>query len=185
MYQELRRAQYFCYAKWTGGLYATPAFAGSRPGALIVSAWASLMALGEEGFRDRVRKIMEASTKIARAIADMDGMYILGGAPKAMIVCFGSKEFNIYRVGDAMAKRGWSLNSLQRPSCIHLCVTLKTAEHADCFVDELRAVVDMIRKEGNDVKESGNAAMYGMAGSLPAGPVNELLKCYTDVLLTA
>ena len=32
--QELRRFQYFVAADWPGGLYCTPTFAGSRPGAL-------------------------------------------------------------------------------------------------------------------------------------------------------
>lgn len=32
---------------------------------------------------------------------------------EAMIVCVGSDELNIYSIGDAMTKKGWSLNSLQ------------------------------------------------------------------------
>lgn len=35
--------------EWTGGLYISPSAAGSRPGGLIAAAWASLMAVGEEG----------------------------------------------------------------------------------------------------------------------------------------
>lgn len=34
---------------WSGGLYISPSMAGSRSGALIAGAWASMMALGEEG----------------------------------------------------------------------------------------------------------------------------------------
>ena len=37
--EDLRRAQYFTYPKWSGGLYATPTLAGSRSGALIACAW--------------------------------------------------------------------------------------------------------------------------------------------------
>ena len=48
-----------------------------------------------------------------------------------------------------MSKRGWSLNTLQRPSCIHLCVTLQTVPHADKFVAELKSVVEEVKLEGN------------------------------------
>ena len=37
--KELRRAQYFAYPEWMGGLYATPTIAGSRSGALLACAW--------------------------------------------------------------------------------------------------------------------------------------------------
>lgn len=45
-----RRYQYTSITDWTGGLYISPGFAGSRSGALIATAWASLVHLGEEGF---------------------------------------------------------------------------------------------------------------------------------------
>ena len=51
--KDLRRAQYFCYPEWTGGLYVTPTIAGSRPGALSAACWASMMAMGEDGFSTR------------------------------------------------------------------------------------------------------------------------------------
>ena len=127
---------------------------------------------------------MNATQRIAAQVASIEGLHLLGGIPKAMIVCFGSTEFNIYRVGDAMSKRGWSLNTLQRPACLHLCVTLATIPHEDKFIDELKSVVDEVRKEGNDGNDGGNAAIYGLAGSLPPGPVATLLKCYTDAVLT-
>mmetsp|Transcript_17876 Transcript_17876/g.23835 ORF Transcript_17876/g.23835 Transcript_17876/m.23835 type:complete len:108 (+) Transcript_17876:349-672(+) len=105
--------------------------------------------------------------------------------PTAMIVCFGSKDFDIYEVGDIMTKRGWSLNSLQRPACIHLCVTLKTVSFASEFVKELRECVEEVQKKGDGGgKKGGNAALYGMAGSLPAGPLDDMCKCYLDVILS-
>ena len=179
--KELRRCQYFCYPEWTGGLYVTPTIAGSRPGALSAACWASMMAMGEDGYSERVETIMDTCQEIAYHVGNMEGIHLLGD-PKAMIVCFGSKEFNIYRVGDKMTELGWSLNSLQRPACIHLCVTLRTVEHKDKFLDDLESCIDEVFEEGNSGPLTGNAAVYGMSGSMPPGPVNELLKCYTDVL---
>ena len=36
-----------------------------------------------------------------------------------------SKELNVYTVADHMAKKGWSLNPLQNPPCVHICCTLR------------------------------------------------------------
>mmetsp|Transcript_41251 Transcript_41251/g.86595 ORF Transcript_41251/g.86595 Transcript_41251/m.86595 type:complete len:636 (+) Transcript_41251:50-1957(+) len=183
--KDLRRAQYFAYPEWTGGLYTTPTIAGSRPGALLACAWASMMSMGEDGYMERSKIILDTTKSIAGQVASIQGLRLLG-EPKSMVVCFGSDDFNIYRVGDAMAHKGWSLNSLQRPPCIHLCVTIPVAKHADKFVQDLNEVVQMVRAEngGAEKKEGGTAAMYGKAGSLPAGPISELLKSYTDCMLT-
>ncbi len=45
-----RKHQYTSITDWTGGLYISPGFAGSRSGALIATAWAALVHLGEEGY---------------------------------------------------------------------------------------------------------------------------------------
>lgn len=149
---------------------------------MVATAWASLVALGEEGFCVRVRSIMEASRQIAQGIEQIKGLKVLG-APQAMVVCFTSFLFNIYSLGDAMNKKGWHLNTLQNPPCIHICVTPHTAKVVDKFLDDLKEVAASI--EWDNAKPTGNAAIYGMAASLPPGPVNELLRLYHDVLLTA
>lgn len=149
---------------------------------------------------------MEATKKIADAVQMMPGLYLLvrikipvipctpfitsnhhficsKGQPKAMIVCFSSKLYSIYFIADLMAKRGYSLNSLQRPACIHLCVTRRT--NADKFLADLNDVLASIKVDSEAAKKTdGTAAIYGMAGSMPAGPVNELLKVYNDVVLS-
>jgi glutamate/tyrosine decarboxylase-like PLP-dependent enzyme len=44
---ELRHFQYFSIADWPGGLYNSPTFAGSRPGALSAACWAALVSIGK------------------------------------------------------------------------------------------------------------------------------------------
>jgi hypothetical protein len=39
------------------------------------------------------------------------------------VVAFDSPEFNIYGLSDGMKERGWSLNCLQFPISVHICVT--------------------------------------------------------------
>jgi sphinganine-1-phosphate aldolase len=181
--EELRRAQYFPYANWTGGLYSTPTIAGSRPGALLACAWAALVSIGEEGYQERVRLILQASQQIADGIENMKDVYVLGKQKPTMIVCFSSDTLDIYRIADMMEKHGWSLNALQHPASIHICVTLNTVDHVDKFLSDLEESALKTRKEGAVGKTKGTAAIYGTTNSLPAGPVKDLLRVFTDMTL--
>lgn len=178
--KELRQHQYFTYPAWPGGLYATPSTPGSRPGALIACTWASLVAVGDEGFMEATDTIMKAQARIKQAVRETDGVHLMGD-PVAMIVALGSSRFNIYNLADKMHHKGWSLNSLQNPPCLHICVTLRTVEAQDRFISDLRECVkDCLT---NPSKVEKGAAVYGMASSMPAGPVADMLRTYNDVVL--
>jgi sphinganine-1-phosphate aldolase len=179
---EIRRFQYFSYADWTGGLYATPTLAGSRPGALSAAAWASMVRLGHEGYVEKTRGILETVDEIKAGIRRIDGIHLLGD-PKAMVVSFaGDRGLNALKVSDAMAKHGWSLSPLQHPTSVHLCVTVRHIGKAKKFLDALEEAVNEVKQDPNPSPEGGSA-IYGMASSLPSGPVDDLLRIYTDITL--
>lgn len=179
--KELRRFQYFAYPDWTGGLYVTPTLAGSRPGALSAAAWASMMRLGYEGFMKNTEQILQVAEEIKAGIAKIDGLFVLGD-PLVMVICFGGKGINILKVSDAMAKKGWSLNALQHPASVHLCVTVRHIGKAKKFLKELEEAVAIVKQDPNGALDGGSA-IYGMASSMPAGPVEDILRIYTDVTL--
>jgi len=99
------------------------------------------------------------------------------------VIAFGSDTFDIYRVLDAMSARGWSLNGLQRPPSVHLCVTLRHTEPgvAERFVRDLESAVAEVNS--TPATERGMAPVYGLAGSFPVrGAVAELLRRFVDKL---
>lgn len=59
---EYRRCQFFTYSQWPGGLMFSTTISGTKGGGQYAGAWASLMALGEEGYLDQYRKVMETVT---------------------------------------------------------------------------------------------------------------------------
>lgn len=179
--KELRRFQYFAYPDWTGGLYVTPSLAGSRPGALSAAAWASMMRLGYEGFLKNTEQILETAEEIKEGIKKIDGLFVLGD-PLVMVICFGGNGVNVLKVSDAMAKKGWSLNALQHPVSVHLCVTVRHIGKAKKFLAELAEAVAVVKSDPSGAHEGGSA-IYGMASSMPAGPVDDILRIYTDVTL--
>lgn len=179
--KELRQAQYFCYADWPGGLYTTPTIAGSRSGGLISQCWASLMSLGEEGYLKLTDGIVKSTQLYRKGIESIDGLEVIGET-QAMIVCFvGVNGVNVYSVVDAMSKKGWGLNSHQNPTCAHICVTASHVGNEEALLSDLRKSVEEVKNDPS--KKSGTAAIYGMTSSLPAGPVNDMLKIYNDVVL--
>jgi len=177
--EELRHFQYYTITDWPGGLYFSPTFAGSRPGALSAACWASMLSIGEKGYLEATRKIMDAANEIKQGINDIPELYILG--KPLWVIAFASRELNIYRILDEMALKGWSLNGLHKPSCVHIAITLRHTREGVCqrFIKDLKQAVKTV-KTTPDMKK-GMAPVYGMAATLPArGIVSDILKKYLD-----
>ena len=119
---ELRNYQYFCYPDWPGGIYGTPTITGSRAGGIVAACWAALKYFGREGYVAATRDIVTTTRRITEAVRAIPGLQIVG-VPEVSVVAFDSDQFNIYSLSDAMKGRGWALNALQFPACVHLCVT--------------------------------------------------------------
>lgn len=179
--KAIRNYQYFTFPDWTGGLYVTPTIAGSRSGALSATAWTSLIRLGEAGFIKNAEGIVKTAEEIKEGIKKIDGLHVLGD-PQLMVVAFASHEFNILKVNDEMTKRGWSLNALQHPHSLHICVTMCHLRAAKNFLRDLEEAVITVKKDP-DGAIKGGSAIYGMASSMPAGPVDDILRIYTNLTL--
>jgi sphinganine-1-phosphate aldolase len=182
--KELRRFQYFTSVDWPGGIYSSPSIAGSRPGGLVAGCWATMIALGREGYRDAARQIMEAARAIAKGVAEIPGLRVLG-KPDMSIVAFDCDEKavgDVYKVGEAMTNRGWNLNTLQNPKAVHIGVTLMTTQSWKDFLVDLRAAVEEVKANPSKFKD-GSAAMYGMATTIPdRSLVHGFCKTYLDTL---
>jgi glutamate/tyrosine decarboxylase-like PLP-dependent enzyme len=177
---ELRHFQYYTTTEWPGGLYFSPTFAGSRPGALSAACWAAMLSLGEEGYLEAARKILETAATIRTAIDAIPDLYVLGDP--LFVIAFASDTLDIYQVMDRMSRRGWSLNGLHKPSCVHLCITLRHTQAgiAERFIADLHASVEETRQ--NPEEKTGMAPVYGLAASLPLrSVVSDILKKYMDV----
>ncbi len=178
---ELRRYQYFTATDWPGGLYASPAMAGSKPGALMAVAWAVMVKLGRAGYLDAARRILETGDRIREGIESIPGLRVLGDP--LWVIAFASDDVDIYRVLDAMARRGWSLNGLQFPPAVHIAVTLRHAQPGvtERFLDDLAESVKEVREQ--PASSGGMTPIYGMAASIPfRGMVDDILRRYLDVL---
>ena len=131
---------------------------------------------------EATEKILTTAERLVAGVQEIEGLEVVG-EPVAMVVAMASTEFNIYQVSDMMAKRGYGLSPCQNPPCIHLCVTLRHTDFIEDLLQNLKEVVLEIKKDPTAAPKDGNAPIYGMASSLPGGPVKQLLSSYVDVVL--
>jgi sphinganine-1-phosphate aldolase len=179
--RELRRFQYYTVTDWPGGLYLSPTFAGSRPGALSATCWAALLSIGENGYTDAARRILAAGAEVRAGVAAIPGLHVLGDP--LWVVAFGAGDgLDIYQVLENMGHRGWRLNGLQRPPAVHIAVTLRHTQPGVTgrFLADLASSVEEVRASPG--VSTGMAPLYGMAGTLPPGVMHELLTGYLDML---
>ncbi|RFU31959.1 hypothetical protein B7463_g4384, partial [Scytalidium lignicola] len=195
----LRQYQYFVSPDWSGGVYASPSIAGSRPGALIAGCWTSLMSVGEAGYIKACTQIVGATKKIIEAIQTnpvLNNDLEIIGKPLVSVVAFQSKTINIYDIADAMSAKGWHLNALQTPPAIHVAVTLPISKVWEKLITDLEAVIEgekekervrVVEGKGAKGKAVGDsAALYGVAGSLPnKSVVVDLATGFLDTLYKA
>ncbi len=179
---ELRRYQFYTTTDWPGGLYLSPTFAGSRPGALSATAWAAMVAIGEEGYMEIAEKILETGAKIKKGIGEIPELYVLGDP--LWDIAFGSDTVDIYKVMDYMGVLKWSLNGLQMPPAVHICLTHRHTQPglAEKFLQDLKTAVDQV-KANPDKETDGVGRLYGMSAQIPIkGVMDAFLKRYMDLL---
>ena len=179
---ELRRYQFYTTTDWPGGLYLSPTFAGSRAGALSATAWAAMVAIGEKGYLEIAKKILETGAKIKKGIGEIPELYVLGDP--LWDIAFGSDTVDIYKVMDYMGTQKWSLNGLQMPPAVHICLTHRHTQPglAEKFLQDLKSAVDQV-KANPDKETDGVGRLYGMSAQIPIkGVMDAFLKRYMDLL---
>ncbi|NDG85405.1 MAG: aspartate aminotransferase family protein, partial [Proteobacteria bacterium] len=87
--KDLRRFQFFITKDWPGGLFVSPSVTGTRPAGSIAAAWATLNALGEEGYLRLYRDLL-ATVQNYRTGIEALGFEIIGD-PVGTILSFTSK----------------------------------------------------------------------------------------------
>jgi glutamate/tyrosine decarboxylase-like PLP-dependent enzyme len=148
------RHQVFSFADWPGGIYGTQAFQGTKPAAPIAAAWAVLHYLGEEGYVRLARKTMDATAKLIAGIEATEGVHVWG-EPDMSVVAVGSRELDIFAIGDRLGERRWHFDRQDGPPALHLMASPHHALVIDEFLSDLR---DAVR---DAAPSSTTAATYG------------------------
>ncbi len=169
LYRSIEQFKYqvFVNQDWPGGVFASPALLGTRPGGAYAAAWATIQANGREGFMQLAKRTMDAVNKIKAGIAQIEGLELIG-APQASLLSYRSTnpKLNIFVVGDIMEQKGWLVDRLQRPDALHAMVTAAHDKVVEKYIDDLSDAVKTALAHP-ELGDSGQAATYGMISHIP------------------
>ena len=164
---DILRHQMFVHTEWPGGVFASPALLGTRPGGAYAAAWAALQYFGKSGYCELAARTMLAFEQLRSGICALPELCVLGD-PTGPLLAFGArnKAVNMFAVGDQMEQRGWHINRLQNPDGLHAMITARHLEVVDDYLRDLRGAVAMV-VANPALAERGSAATYGMVAHVP------------------
>jgi sphinganine-1-phosphate aldolase len=158
---ELARKQVFA-TDWLGGFYASTAMAGTRPAGPIAAAWAALMHIGHQGYRELTRTAHDAALALRAGVASVAGLEVRGDPP-ATVLAFGARDpraLDIFAVGERLATQGWYLDRQNRPDSLHATVHAGSAATVPLLVEDLRRAVTAVGTTRTERRDT----TYGQSG---------------------
>lgn len=162
------RHQFFVSTDWPGGIYASPSILGTRSGGAIAAAWASLLALGEEGFLRHTERALQATRALVSGLQQIPELEVMG-KPDATIVAWRARKssgLDTYAIADRLQDRDWNVDRQQNPPSIHCTVTSHHEAVVGPYLDDVREAVAFVRAHP-ELESRGQAAMYGMMAKVP------------------
>jgi len=180
--KELMKYQYFIDEKWSGGIYASTAFAGSRCGNIVALTWATLMYHGSLGYQANYKHIMVLKDYFIDKIRGIHELYIYGN-PVLSIIAVNSNELNINTVADELKNKSWEVNVIQFPRGFHFCITsYHTKEVLDNFFYDLTNIINDLTSDGKG-NETYSPCIYGTMEKINDTDImNDVITDYLHVV---
>lgn len=164
--RALREAGYFACGTWTGYTVVNSTTLGSKSLAALGAAFALMGYLGKRGYRERAKKMWEATRTLVAAVDATPGLEMVG-RPDMNLFAFTTTEGDVFELADRLAERGWHVQPTYSfgpsPAHIHLTIDPTNAGRAaDLAADLRRCAADL------PAKATPPAEVVGMLGSLAA-----------------
>ena len=99
--KELRKYQMYACASWTGYTVINPTVQSSKSPGPLAAAWAVLHFLGDDGYLEIARQVLDATRRIAAGIEAIPELRLLG-QPEMNLVAFTSDTVSVFHVIDEM-----------------------------------------------------------------------------------
>ena len=165
LYRSASEQQYHFVpvTEWPCGLYLSQSFMGSRPFASTAAAWAVMNYLGEQGYIENARQILNVKEKIQHAVTQIEGLSSWETHGPLMMI--KGEGLDIQMVTGAMRERGWVLLGVLEPAAIHLTIDPMQLEDLERFVKDLHESAEAVSKGEFSTEGSLN---YGGAGGAGA-----------------
>lgn len=122
----LRLGAYFACAEWPGYTVINSTVQSSKGAGPLAGAWATLQALGAEGYRELGAAALSATRKLIAGVAAIPDIHVMG-TPEASLVALGSDTVDLFVVADEARRRGFflqpQLGYAGIPASLHVTLT--------------------------------------------------------------
>lgn len=177
------RNQFFISTEFRGGVYVSPTILGTRPGGAIAAAWATIQHLGQKGYMENTRRLIEGKNRLAEFFHSIPELEVLGN-PKINLLAYRTKlnKPDIFVIADYLEDKGWLVDRQQLPPCIHLTILPSNLPAIDEYMKDVKAALNYALANPQ-AEAKGNAAMYGMMARIPLrGMVKKnLIKLFEEI----
>ncbi|MEU7863302.1 aspartate aminotransferase family protein [Nonomuraea sp. NPDC049141] len=154
----MRRGAYFASAAWPGYTIINATVQSSRSAGSLGGAWATLQALGRDGYLALGRATLEATARLRAGIAAVPGLRVLGD-PESALVAFTSSELDVFVLADEARRRGWflqpQLSYAGIPANLHITVTGVTLSGIEALLKVIGESAAAARVRGPAVLPDG------------------------------
>ncbi|MER7506324.1 aspartate aminotransferase family protein [Nonomuraea pusilla] len=146
-----RRRAYFASAAWPGYTVINATVQSSRSAGPLGGAWATLQALGREGYEALGRATLEAARRLREGVAAIPGLRVLG-EPESSLVAFTGSGVDVFVLADEARSRGWflqpQLSYAGIPANLHVTVTGVTLAGVDAMLKVIAESAEAARRRG-------------------------------------
>lgn len=174
--KALRRFQFWACANWTGYTMVNPTVQSTKSGGPLAGAWAALNFIGDAGYLDMARVMLEATRKIADYIDSHPDLYILGKR-EMNLLAFTSDTVNVFHIIDEMKQKAWyiqpQLGFRGSKENIHLSINPVSAPLVEDFLRDLGECVE--RAKALPSGELATGIRGFLEGINPADLTDEML----------
>jgi hypothetical protein len=137
--KEVRAAQYYACAEWSGYAIVNTTSLGSKSVAAMGAALAVMLHLGKRGYRERAKAMWEATREVARFIDDAPRLRLVA-RPDMNLLAFTSQG-DVFELADRLTERGWLVQPTYAfgasPTHIHLTIDPNNARQIGRFTRDL------------------------------------------------
>lgn len=148
----MRLGAYFACAEWPGYTVINSTVQSSKGAGPLAGAWATLQALGADGYSELGRAALSATRKLIAGVASIPGIHVMG-TPEASLVALSSDTVDLFVVADEARERGFflqpQLSYAGIPASLHVTLTGVSDDAVDALLGVLAASVEAARSAGS------------------------------------
>lgn len=169
--KSIRRFQIFACGLTTTYALVNPTMLSSKSGGPVAGSWATLKYMGEAGYQNLIRRLMDTTKILVDGINAIPGLRVLG-QPDMCMFSFSSDEVNVFQLQYEVKKRGWYIqpqfSTPLSPPNLHISVIPPVLGNEEAFLADLRGAFEDLKASGNHldfgmVKEQINGLIAGLS----------------------